>query len=431
MTRLRLAIACASLCASRGGSERAATALAAEMACRGHEVLLLSAAWPGGATVPVYGVPPGVRHMSIDAEGRHADIRRLREHLTARGTDVFLSMQSSDDHLLWAMACMGSGIPFICSERCDPVAFIESVAWNRPGRLAVLSGADCIHELLPAYLESVPEYFRDKVRVIPNAVPETALAADPVGEGRKRLLFLARLCSQKQPLLLLDAFRLLLDRHPDWDLILWGHGPQARKVEKYIATHGMEARALFRGTCMDSAKAFAEAQLYCLPSSYEGFPNTVLEAMSAGLPVVGLTSCTGVRDVVRDGVTGLLAQADTAASLAQALDSLMADAPARKAMGAAGKIACGAYAPENVYGQWETLFQEMAHRKGSTVMDAFSEEPFASAATLSAAARREWIFRDFGQAMPYSAAWWHERAGRLLRALARRAATAFTSRRGG
>lgn len=432
MTPLRIAIACSSLCVSRGGSERAATALAAEMARRGHEPLLLSAVWPGqnASAPPVYGLPAGVCHHVADAQGRHEHVRALREKLLDWGADVLLSMQSDGDHLLWAMTCMGSGIPFICSERCDPVAFVEAISWNRAGRLALLSGADCIHELLPGYADSVPALFRDKVRVIPNAAPAAARPADAVGGARKNLLFLARLCRQKQPLLLLEAFRLVMDRHPDWDLILWGHGPQARHIRWRITRERLTGRVRFRGICTDSAAAFAGVQLYCLPSAYEGFPNAVLEAMSAGLPVVGLASCAGVRGVVRDGVTGLLAKESSAASLAEALDRLMADPRMRKDMGDAGRAACADYAADKIFGQWEALFQEMAQRKGNTVMDGFYQEPFASRATLSAAARREWLYRDFGQPMPYSVAWWRRRTATLLRNLGRRAVDALRPTKG-
>lgn len=427
MTLLRIAIACSSLCVSRGGSERAATALAAEMARRGHQPLLLSAFWPGqdARAEPVYGLPAGVRHHSIDAQGKHAHLRELRALLLDWGADVLLSMQSDADHLLWAMACMGSGIPLVCSERCDPVAFVEGIAWNRAGRHALLSGADCIHELLPTYVDSVPPPFREKVRVIPNAAPAVARAADPVGGQRKNLLFLARLCAQKQPLLLLEAFSRVMDRHPDWDLTFWGHGPQTRMVRRRATREGLAGRVHFKGICTDSAAAFAAAQLYCLPSAYEGFPNTVLEAMSAGLPVVGLAACPGVRGVVRDGVTGLLAQEHSAAGLARVLDQLMGNPEARAAMGEAARAACADYAAKTVFDQWEALFVEMAQRKGHTVMDSFYQQPFASRATLSAAARREWLFRNFGETMPYSMAWWRERAATLLRNLGRRATAAL------
>lgn len=413
---LRLAIACSSLCVSRGGSERVATYLAAEMASRGHSVLLLSSACPGDkATEPCYGLPVGVRHMVIDSRGRHVDLRHLREFLTADKTDVFLSMQSDGAHLQWAMACMGSGIPFICSERVDPEIYIESIAWNKPGRHAVLAGADCIHELLSTYLDTIPEPFRHKARVIPNAVPQKVKPADPVGGERKTLLYLARLCEQKRPGLLLQAFELLKDKFPDWDLVVWGHGPQEKYVKKFSSSKNNAGRIQYKGICKDAESAFAEAQIYCLPSYFEGFPNTVLEAMSAGLPVAGFKNCKGVAGVVKDSETGLLAKEDTPESLAEVLEILMTDAELRSKMGQAGKAASEEFQAKKIYDQWENLFIEMAELKGDTVMDSLYKEPMASRLTLSAAARREYLYRNFGEAMPWSFAWLKYRSANFIR----------------
>ncbi len=412
---LRLAIACSSLCISRGGSERVATYLAEEMANRGHAVLLLSSTFPvDKVTEPCYGLPHGVRHMVIDSRGRHADLRHLREFLISDKTDVFLSMQSDSAHLQWAMACMGSGIPFICSERVDPEIYIENIAWNKPGRYAVLAGADCIHELLPIYIDTIPEPFRHKVHVIPNAVPQKVKPADPVGFGRKKLLYLARLCEQKRPVLLLKAFELIKDKFPDWDLIIWGHGPHEKYVKKYSFAKNNAERIQYRGVCKDTESAYAESQIYCLPSYFEGFPNTVLEAMSAGLPVAGFKNCKGVAGVVQDKTTGLLAKEDTPEALAEILAILMADAELRCKMGQAGKAVSEKFQAKKIYDQWETLFTEMAALKNNTVMDSLYKEPMASRLTLSAAARREYIYRNFGEAMPYSFRWWREKAGNFL-----------------
>lgn len=416
---MRIAIACSSLCSSMGGSERAATNLAGEMATRGHDVTLLSMLYTKQATVPLYPLHPAVKHIAWDSRGRHADLRALQKELLHRNIDVFLSMQSGREHLFWAMVCMGSGIPFICSERCDPAFYTEQLVWNRPGRWAVLHGADVIHELLPAYVSRVPEHLHSRVRVIPNAAPAMTKCADAEGAPgqRKTLLYLARFDEQKRPLLLLKAFRLLADACPDWDLVLRGHGPQESLIRRQIRAWSMESRILMPGICRDAPSAYATAQIYCLPSSYEGFPNTVLEAMCAGLPTVGFEECLGVRDVIEHEKTGLVVPQSTPEALAESLGRLMADAQLRKTLGNAAKAATDRYAPKKIYDQWEHLFEELTATKGHTVMDGFSEDPFASQARLSAVARREWLSRDFGMPMPYTARWCLQRGTCLCRNL--------------
>lgn len=416
---MNIAIACSSLCVSLGGSERVAVNLSTEMAARGHTVTLLSLTHNNKKTIPSYAVSPRVRHISWENRGKHQDIAQLRKILVADNIDVFLSLQSGSDHLFWAIVCMGSGIPFICSERCDPIRYTEQRVWNRSGRLAVLSGADIIHELLPAYITSVPEVFRSKIRIIPNAAPGEISCGTRTDKGkRKALLYLARFDEQKRPWILLKAFKQLANKYQDWDLLMWGHGPEEQRLTEMIRNWGLQDRILMRGTCKNASAAYAEAHIYCLPSAYEGFPNAVLEAMCSGLPVVGFAECDGVKDVVAHGRTGFVVEESTPTALAQTLDTLMADASLRHAMGEEGKAAVAAYAPGIVYSQWEALFAELAQKKGNTVMDSFGQEPFASMARLSAVARREWLFRNFGEPMPYTSLWLWQRGAMLCRSLA-------------
>jgi glycosyltransferase involved in cell wall biosynthesis len=80
----------------------------------------------------------------------------------------------------------------------------------------------------------------------------------------------------------------------------------------------------------------AEADVFCLPSTYEGLPLAILEAMASGLPVVA-TAVSGNPEAVEDGVTGLLVPPESAAALAKALVALLGDRARREAMGAAAR----------------------------------------------------------------------------------------------
>ena len=80
----------------------------------------------------------------------------------------------------------------------------------------------------------------------------------------------------------------------------------------------------------------AEADVFCLPSIYEGLPLAILEAMAAGLPVVA-TAVSGNPEAVEDGVTGLLVPPESATALADALITLLADPERRRAMGEAAR----------------------------------------------------------------------------------------------
>lgn len=405
-----IGIGVGSLLLSRGGTERAAVRLAEAMIERGHRVTLFYLPHPRNLSAPVYSLPAACAVVRGPTQ-QHCDIRNMREILRASKMDVFLSMESSALHLLWAVSVLGTGIPFICSERHHPL-HIEKHFWNRAGRLAVLSGADFIHELFPEYLNYVPEIWNGRVRVIGNSAPADPVTQAHLGgaEGeRKILLYLARFKAPKRPDLLIKAFSLLKEEFPDWQLHLWGHGLQEQSLRALIKELKLNRQARIMGEARDVMPIYAKAHLYCLASEEEGFPNSLLEAMSAGLPCVAFSGCAGARALLENDKNGALAAEMTPNSLATSLRPLMASANMRAAMGKAAKQRAAEYSPERIYSQWEALLDEAAERKGHTVMDEFQKDPFACRSTLSAAARREWIFRDFGQPMPHSLAWMRER----------------------
>ena len=101
---------------------------------------------------------------------------------------------------------------------------------------------------------------------------------------------------------------------------------------------GLEDRVTLHGTLSppEVAQLLADADIACMPSSQEGMPGAVMEAMASGLPVVG-TRVNGIAELVRDGETGLLVAAQDPAALAGALAVLVTDSPLRQRMGVAGR----------------------------------------------------------------------------------------------
>jgi glycosyltransferase involved in cell wall biosynthesis len=314
-------------------------------------------------------------------------------------------MHSINAHLFWASACLGTGIPFVYSERNAPAFVLRN--WSRDGRNAALSAADGIHLLLPGAAKSVPKYLHHKVYVIPHARPIVSLPANPAGDyhRRKILLYLARMVAQKRPQLLLHAFHILCERHWDWDLVMWGTGSEETRLRLSVSAWNLKDRVRFCGLCLNTPAAYADAQLYCLPSAFEGFGLTLLEAMGAGLPVVGVADCEAMRSIVTPGVDGLLASEATPQSLAATLHTLMSDADLRRSLGAGALQTASRYVPQKIYDQWEALLTCVVARKSRTVMDGFADEPFATKAELSRLARQEWLFRPEKEPLPGSVSW--------------------------
>lgn len=187
--------------------------------------------------------------------------------------------------------------------------------------------------------------------VIPNGVDTTAFSPPVAGEQREQtrrrwgvtldqtaVLFVGRLDRQKGLDVLLAAMARLgaaADTSARFRFILAGDGPQRPIVEKYLASqYGSNCRYL--GFVSDIRQTLQAADIFVLPSRWEGWPLALAEAMAAGLPCIG-ADAPGIRDIIQQGQTGLLAPAEDPAALEEAIVRLANDADLRLRLAAAGQ----------------------------------------------------------------------------------------------
>jgi glycosyltransferase involved in cell wall biosynthesis len=125
-----------------------------------------------------------------------------------------------------------------------------------------------------------------------------------------------------------------LDRGLPWRVAIAGDGDQRAELEALIATLGLTDRVRLIGTVKDRVRHLNAADVFVLPSRYEGLPNGVLEALACGVPVA-VSRIAGTTDIV-DDQHALLAPPDDPAAWTAALDRLLRDAPLRARLAAAG-----------------------------------------------------------------------------------------------
>jgi glycosyltransferase involved in cell wall biosynthesis len=176
---------------------------------------------------------------------------------------------------------------------------------------------------------------RQKLVVIPNAIDPADFteAHEPSADGGVRVGFLGRLDPVKRVGDLVEAMRYL---PPSVRLEVYGHGPQRAAIELAARQHNVADRVTLHGAIARPQEALREMGVLVLPSDAEGFGLVLIEAMAAGVPVVA-TNVPGIRDVVRDGQTGLLVPPRSPAALAGAIARLAADEPLRRRLVAAAK----------------------------------------------------------------------------------------------
>lgn len=204
-----------------------------------------------------------------------------------------------------------------------------------------------------------------------DALREAARARLGIARDDVVFVYTGRLSREKNLLLLVDALAEVAHRVPAAHLALIGDGPARGKIEAAVRTARLSRRVHFVGMVpYDEMPArLALCDVWVTASVTEVDPLTVIEAMAAGLAVVG-PRAPGLTDTVVDGTTGLLAPPDDPGALAECMVSLAADAHTRRAMGDAAREASEHYAIEvtgaKMLGIYELLACEArAARPGS------------------------------------------------------------------
>jgi glycosyltransferase involved in cell wall biosynthesis len=214
----------------------------------------------------------------------------------------------------------------------------------------------------------------DRVVVVPNFADESAFQApSPAARAELRLSLgvpgdafavgiISRLVPVKDHASLLEAVAQLAPRWPRLHLVIVGDGECRADLESRARALGIADRVRFAGMRANTPNLHHLFDLSVLCSLSEGFPNSIVEAMAAGRPVVA-TAVGGSVDAVDEGETGFLVPPAEPDHLAVAIEAMMANPALRAQMGAAGRRRADAeYRVERVMPVLEHLYETLAAR---------------------------------------------------------------------
>lgn len=181
-----------------------------------------------------------------------------------------------------------------------------------------------------------------RISMIPNGVPMHELLAIPpvppqaVTAGSPVIITVGRLSRQKAQHVLLAAAQQVLQQYPTTRFLIVGQGKYEAALKHQAQALGITDSVTFTGVRLDVPALLAQSDLFVLSSLWEGLPLSAVEAMAAARPVV-LTDVGGHRELVEDGVQGLIVPPGDVAALAEAMIRLLGDGQRRAAMGSAAR----------------------------------------------------------------------------------------------
>ena len=350
-----------------GGAERVASTLCNAWVDRGDQVTLIPTFSGGGA--PFYGLDPRVELIYLasvfDGNTRKANsylarLFALRNLISSRKPDVVISFLPNVN-VANILATAFSRIPRIVCERSDPISHPLPIVWRFACKL-LYRFADTVLVQTNAVSASIGNVYGGlkRVAVIGNPISNDLLrfSADLTNpRNRHVLLCLGRLSKEKQVAQIIAAFARCATTAVDWDLHIYGDGPEREFLASLIEMHCLQGRIFLKGRTDNPWGVMAKADAFVMNSAYEGFPNSLVEAMAVGLPCASSDCKSGPREITDNGKNALLFAVGDECGLRGAIFQLMTDASLRVVLGDRARRAIRErYSIDEVLVEWDSVF---------------------------------------------------------------------------
>ena len=367
-------VTCVSNALDAGGAERVFVWLASTLTSVGHNVTFLTLQ---NDIRDFYSLPPhvvrqrapsGVSHI-CRWYGWRCHLRRLKllkAEIARTRPDVVISfIDTTNTSVL--MALMSTGTPVIVSERIDPRQHRIGIRWDMLRRLYYPQAATVVVQTnaVSKWARSIWPHW--KVETIPNPVfpinqPNIGVCERPPWFHRKNIVAMGRLVEQKGFDMLIEAFAPLANKFPDWGVTIFGDGPLRETLLDRANDLGIKGRIHLPGTTKEPFRVFKHTDLFILSSRYEGFPNTLCEAMACGVPVISFDCPAGPNEIIRHGIDGLLVRPSDIRRLTKVMCSLMEDEQMRLQFGNSALQVLERHNPEIIFSKWRVLLHKTVEK---------------------------------------------------------------------
>lgn len=248
--------------------------------------------------------------------------------------------------------------PVVTTFQFDPNHIIRR--YNFEAIKDLIAKAGPLQVLLPQFRQTILSVLPGaKCVVIPNAVAQMQQKSELTSSY---ILNIGRVMPLKNQTLLVQAMGIVNQRYPNWRVKIVGetHVNQqyTNHLKKIINENNLQNIIELVGPSNDVEKEFLSSSIFVFSSISEGFGLALAEAMSAGLPCIGLKACSAVSCLIKDGVNGLLCE-NTPESLAETIVKLIQDKDLRIRLGKRAKEDMRLYEPSTVWNKWEDFLYSL------------------------------------------------------------------------
>lgn len=313
---------------NRGGAERVLLSVV-DFCKEKHEVVLLTDVYADDE----YNLPDDVKRICI------ADIckKRMHRYVAALYRIFLIRKICKSEKAELAIAFMSSSgirlefatifmrIKTAISIRNNPLHELNH-KWRRKLLIFALKRTDGVIFQMSSQKELFDKKIQEKSIVILNPANKEFCEVASTEERRNEIVTVGRLYDYKNQSLLINSFYDIKDIFPNMKLYIYGEGDYREQLEKHIKQLSLEEKVFLPGAVSNVVDKIKDAKLFVLPSDTEGMPNTLIEAMLLGLPVISTDCpCGGPRSLIEHGENGLLVPTGDRIALTKAIKSILDD----------------------------------------------------------------------------------------------------------
>lgn len=336
------------------GAPKMFTWLANSLVEQGIDVTVLTYLDYNGETVTLSNRVNHI-HVSLNKVGLLGKIYRVRKCVKELRPDISISFLL-DANVYNMFACCGLETKSVICERNDPFKphYYKLKFWKPWFRLA--NGA-------VFQLPQVADYYsniKNKTAIIPNPIIDRDnIMCLPIGMRKSRIVTHGRLdIEQKRHDVLIKAFALLHKEFPDYYLSIYGKdddesGKNRKALKNLITKLELDDSVRLEGETLTPKESIKDAMLWVMTSDFEGIPNSLIEAMSMGLPCIS-TDCSpgGARFLIKDGINGYLVNRADVDALYVKMRYLIMNPQEANRIGNEGKNIKYTYPEKRVVSMW-------------------------------------------------------------------------------
>lgn len=289
-------------------------------------------------------------------------LKRLKDYIKEIDPDIILGFLPEPSYRLLILKPFIKS-PVIISDRNDPKIEYASLKSRTIMKFLYKRADGFVFQT-----DEARDYFckkiQDKSIVIANPVDDRFLKTKYVGYKSTEFINVGRLNEQKNQILLIESFKDVIKKYPNYKLLIYGEGSLKNELSMYIKDNKLNNNVKLCGNVDDIENILKDKKGFILSSKYEGMPNALMEAMAVGVPCISTDCpCGGPKELIDGNKNGLLVENNNKEELTSSICRLIEDNNICRQLSKNARDKMQEYNCDKIVNKWFDFMKEVCNNE--------------------------------------------------------------------